>query len=167
MKRILGASLLSAALLGVPAYAAVDQPATNMEILRAKLQADKRLLVAAAMQLSDADGKKFWPVYDDYQTELEKINARTGKLIKDYAAAYNSGAGTLTGAQAKKLLDDGFAVESDELKLRRKTADKLTKALSAAHAARYTQVENKIRAAVRYELASEIPLAGIGEAAKK
>ena len=35
---------------------------------------------------------------------------------------------------------------------------KLEKALPAAKVARYVQIENKIRAAVRYELADAIPL---------
>jgi hypothetical protein len=47
---------------------------TNMEILREKLKADKKLLVAANMSLTDAEAKNFWPVYDGYQKELQTLN---------------------------------------------------------------------------------------------
>lgn len=69
---------------------------TNMEILMQKIKADKKLLVASNMDLSDAEGKKFWPLYEDYQKELMQINQRLGKAISEYAEAYNAGKGTIT-----------------------------------------------------------------------
>jgi hypothetical protein len=42
--------------------------------------------------------------------------------------------------------------------LRKDYAAKLTAAIPAAKAARYLQIESKIRAAVRYEMAAAIPL---------
>lgn len=166
MKKIVTIMLMAAALLAGHLNAA-EGPTSNMEILRAKMQADKRLLVADAMQLTDAEGKVFWPIYDAHQTDLDRINVQTGKLIARYAAAYNKGAGALTSGQAKQLMDESFALEEKELSLRRTSAAKLAKALSAAQAARYVQIENKLRAALRYELAAEIPLAGIGETVKQ
>jgi len=78
-----------AAALTLPAVA---QPtASDMEILRQKIKADKKLVVAANMQLTDAEAKGFWPVYDAYQADLQKINQRLGALIKNYADAYNKG----------------------------------------------------------------------------
>lgn len=163
MKKLIGILIM---LVSSVTFAALAQePAsTNMEILRAKMQADKKLLVASAMKLSDAQAKAFWPIYDAHQAELDKINARIGQLITRYAEAYNAGEGALTADQAKKLIDESFVLDADELKLRKATAAKVSKALSPAYAARYVQIENKIRAVIRYELASKIPLAGIGEA---
>jgi hypothetical protein len=161
MKKLIGIVLVLASSV---AFGASSQDAsTNMEILRGKMEADKKLLVAQAMNLSDAQGKAFWPIYDAHQAELEKLNVRIGQLITRYAGAYNAGKGDLTSDQAKKLTDESFAIDADELKLRKATAAKVGKALSAAHAARYVQLENKIRAIIRYELAAQIPLAGVGE----
>mgnify|MGYP003950613943 CR=1 FL=1 len=89
---------------------AIAQPAsdtsadTNMEILKQKLKADKKLLVAGNMDLSDAEAKKFWPVYDAYQKDLEQVNQKLAQTIKDYAEAFNKG--SLPDATAKKLLND-------------------------------------------------------------
>ena len=46
---------------------------TNMEILKQKIKADKKLLVASNMDLTDGEAKQFWPLYDGYQKELGQI----------------------------------------------------------------------------------------------
>ena len=147
--------LTLATALALPALAQA-QATSNMEILRQKVKADKKLLVAQNMQLTDAEAKAFWPVYDAYQDDLQKINQRAGKAIAEYADAYNKG--PVPSETAKKLLNEALAIEEAELKLERAYVPKLEKALPAAKVARYVQIENKIRAAVRYELADAIPL---------
>ena len=85
-----------------------DKPADNMQILRDKIKADKKLLVAANMELTESEAKGFWPVYEEYQKELTAINQRIGKLIESYAADYR--ANTLTDEKAKKLIDEMVAI---------------------------------------------------------
>ncbi len=134
-----------------------DKPASNMEILREKIKADKKLIVAEAMQLTQAEAPGFWPVYEAYQADLGKINVRLGQLIKRYADAYRTD--TLTNDQAKALLDEALQVEEAEVALKRAYVPRLSAVLSQVKVARYLQIENKIRAAIKYELAGDIPLA--------
>jgi hypothetical protein len=131
---------------------------TNMEILKEKLKADKKLLVAGNMELTEAEAKKFWPLYDGYQKELHQLNDRLGKAIADYAAAYNEGNGMIKEDTAKKLLNEALAVEEAEVKLKRSYADKIGQVLSSTKTARYIQIESKVRALIRFELAAGIPL---------
>ncbi|WP_447600786.1 hypothetical protein [Nitrospira sp. Nam80] len=131
---------------------------TNMEILMQKVEADKKLLVAGNMDLDDTESKKFWPLYNEYQKELEKINEQLGRTIKEYADAFNLGKGTISNETAKKLLNEALSVEESELKLKRSYADKISKVLPATKTARFIQIENKIRAAIRAQLAQQIPL---------
>jgi Spy/CpxP family protein refolding chaperone len=147
--------LALAAALALPALAQ-DQSTSNMEILLQKVKADKKLLVAQNLQLTEAEAKAFWPVYDAYQNDLQKINQRLGTTIAEYADAYNQG--PVANETAKKLLNEALAIEEAEVKLKRAYVPKLEKALPAAKVARYVQIENKIRAAIRYELAGAIPL---------
>ena len=142
--------------MAAPVYAADSAANTNMQILLDKVKADKKLLVAANMDLSDAESKAFWPIYDAYQKDLQKLNQRLLKVITSYADAYNSGA--MTDQQAQTLIDEALAIEASEASMRKSYAVKLTKALPAKKAARYLQIENKIRAAIRYEIADKIPL---------
>jgi hypothetical protein len=143
------------AFVALPALAQ-DKPASNMEILRQKIQADKKLLVAANMDLTEAEAKGFWPVYDAYQADLGTVNARVGQLVTRYAEAYRTN--TLTDATAKSLLDEALAIEQAEVTMKQGYVPKLSAVLPATKVARYFQIENKIRAVIKFELADGIPL---------
>ena len=134
--------------------AAQEKPADNMQILIEKVRADKKLLVSENMQLTEAEGKAFWPVYKQYQDELFLLRTRTVKLIKDYADAYE----TMNNNTAKKLLDEYTTIETLGPKLRQAYLPKFRKVLPEVKVARYYQIENKIQAALMYELAAKIPL---------
>jgi hypothetical protein len=136
---------------------AADKPADNMQILRDKLKADKKVVVAANMALTEGEAKGFWPVYEDYQKELQKLNERTANVIVAYAKEYN--ADSLTDDKAKTLMNQYLDIQEAEVKLQRSFVPKLSKALPMKKVARYLQIESKIRAIVKYELASEVPLA--------
>ena len=153
----IGILVLSFLILG-PVHAQQAEQ-MNMDILKEKIKADKKLIVATNMTLTDAEAKNFWPLYDGYQKELEQINQRLGTTIKSYAEAYTAGKGELSNDTAKKLLAEALAVEESEVKLRQSYSAKMGKVLPATKVARYLQIENKIRAIVKFELAAQIPLA--------
>ena len=127
-----------------------------MRILAEKVKADKKLVVATSMQLSDVEARDFWPVYDAYQKDLLLINRRRGAVIVAYADSIKKD--SLTDKQAKKMLAELLAAEEAEVKLQKSYATKLEKVLPGKKIARYIQIENKIRALVQYELAAGIPL---------
>lgn len=129
---------------------------TNMEILKEKLKADKKLLIAGNMDLTNGEAKQFWSIYEAYQKDLEAINKQLGQTITTYAEAFNNG--TISNDTAKKLLNEALSVEEQELKLKRNYADKLGKVLPATKVARYIQMETKIRSLIRFEMAQQIPL---------
>ena len=133
-----------------------DKPASNLEIIHDKLKADKKLIVSKYMELTEPEAKEFWPVYEDYQKDLQKFHERLGGLINSYAADYRNK--SLTDEKAKKLLDEWIAIEQDEVKRRKAFAPKLLKALPAKKAARYLQIENEYRMLMQYDLAATVPL---------
>ena len=139
-----------------PLRAAQDKPADNMQILRDKLKADKKLLVASNMELAESEAKGFWPIYDEYQKELQKLNQRLGKVLESYADD-NRGK-SLTDDKAKKLIDEAVSIEQAEANIKSRFAPKLSKVLPVKKVARYLQIENKIRAVVRYDIAQGVPL---------
>ena len=139
-----------------PLRAAQDKPADNMQILRDKLKADKKLLVASNMELTESEAKGFWPIYDQYQKELQKINQRMAKVLESYAD--DNRRKSLTDDKAKKLIDEAVSVEQAEANIKSTFAPKLSKVLPVKKVARYLQIENKIRAVVRYDLAQGVPL---------
>jgi hypothetical protein len=149
------ASLIAAVLLlGAASSATAQQDPANMKIVAEKIRADKKLLVAANMGLTEAEGAKFWPVYDAYQADLQKLNQRTVTLIKDYAGSYQA----MTDDVAGKLLNEMVAIEKDRSGLMGSYQPKFAAAIPMMKVARYYQIENKVRAIVNYELADAIPL---------
>jgi hypothetical protein len=156
MKLIKGVIFFAAVLTAFPTFAQSQSADTNMQILRDKVKADKKLVVAANMNLNDAEGKAFWPIYDAYQRDLQLINDRLAKTILAYADAYNKNA--LTDEEADSLTNEALTIDQDEVTMRKTYAAKLKAVLPGKKAARYLQIENKIRALVRYQMADNIPL---------
>ena len=152
------AAVLFVGVLGgmtIPAWSQ-DKPANNLAIIHEKLKADKKFNVAKYMELTESEAKRFWPVYEDYQNDLQKIHERLGALLSSYAADYRSQ--SLTDEKARKLLDEWISLEQDEVKQRSAYASKVVKALPGKKAARYLQIENEYRMLMRYDLAATVPL---------
>jgi hypothetical protein len=126
----------------------------NMAILMEKIKADKKLLVAANLGLTEAESKDFWPLYDAYQKDLEGNRMKLGDIIKRYAEKYE----TMTNEEAKGLLNEYMMVDEEQLKLRQAALPKFRAVLPEIKVVRYYQIENKIRSAVNYEIAALIPL---------
>ena len=138
---------------------AQDSPADNMGILREKIQADKKLVIAENMELTEVEAKSFWPVYEAYQNELLLLQSRSLRLINDFAEAYEK----MTGKDAEKILDEYLTIEDLRLKLRQDYLPKFRKALPEKKVVRYYQIENKIDSVVNYELAKKIPLINVSK----
>jgi len=139
-----------------PVRSAQDKPADNMQILRDKIKADKKLVVATNMELTEPEAKGFWPIYEQYQKDLQKINQRIAKLLESYADDFRKK--SLTDDKAKKLIDEAVAIDQAEANLKTAYAPKLGKALPVKKVVRYLQIENKIRAVIKYDLAQGVPL---------
>lgn len=144
--------LLTMLLLAVP-FVALAEEANE---LKKKIMFDqKRLIVMENMDLTEEEGKAFWPVFDKHQEALFQVNQRGAKLILAYASAYQS----LTDETATKLVDEFYDIQDERLAVMKKMAVDVGKVLPGKKAFRYMQVENKLNAIGRYELAKEIPLA--------
>jgi hypothetical protein len=156
MRKTFGAALAILVSGFVPYSGAQDKPADNMQILREKLRADKKLVVATNMELTESEAKGFWPVYDQYQKDLQKLNQRIANLLDSYADDYRKK--SLTDDKAKKLIDEAVAIDQAEANLKSTYAPKLGKVLPMRKVVRYLQIENKIRAVIRYDIASGVPL---------
>lgn len=139
----------------VPAHWAAAE--STGDIFREKIAADKKLLVAANMGLTDGEGDAFWPLYEGYQTELETINRDIVALVDEYASEFFSD--SLTEKQAAAHIREMLSIEESELALKKKYLPMLEQALPMTKVARYLQIENKIRAALKFELADGVPLA--------
>ena len=127
-----------------------------VELLRADLKTGKVAIYNHVMELGDTEAKIFWPVYQQYETELFALGDRRLVLIKKFANAYNNQ--TLDNTTAKKLTKDWFAYQEDRIKLWKKYQRRIERKLNATRAAQFLQIENRINALLDLMIASEIPL---------
>lgn len=145
---------LTLTLAAPPPMAAQGAPADNMNLVRDKLRADKKLLVAENMRMTETEAAAFWPVYDAYQADLGKLSDNAVSLVTFYANNYRS----MTDTAATRMLDQFLALERDRAALLQSYGPKFGAVLPPVKVARYYQIENKIRAILNYELAKSIPL---------
>lgn len=152
---------LVAALLAGPSVRAEDKSAdaTDMQALRSAVRIDKKALVASTLNLTPAEAKKFWPVYDEYQRNLDMTNRRRVVAVEGLLAQDRP----QSDLYAKNLVSELIAVDEAELKARRTLHNRLmrgvpTRILPLKKAARYLQLEAKILAVHAYDAAATIPL---------
>ncbi|MHC4842826.1 MAG: hypothetical protein ACYTFM_05550 [Planctomycetota bacterium] len=143
--------ILSFALL---IWAEEDGPADDMEILKEAVRANKKLVITTNMELTASEAEKFWPVYNEYQSQLEKLFEQRKALVEKYAENYE----TMTDDIAIELLDTHFSIEAQRLSLQSVFVPKFKKVLPPIKVVRYFQCENKIAATVFFEVAAQIPL---------
>jgi hypothetical protein len=134
--------------------AAQDKPADTMDLLREQARADRRLVVAVALELTETEAGAFWPVYSAYQRDMIGHYDRVVKLITDYAAAHQA----MTDPIATQLLGEFVALEADHVALLSKYVPRFQRVLPPRKVARFYQVEHKLRAVLAYDLARAIPL---------
>ncbi|HEY9181797.1 MAG TPA: hypothetical protein VIQ99_01275 [Gammaproteobacteria bacterium] len=147
---------LGLTMLGAARAGAQDLEVSSMDVLRTQLGVDKRVVVEENLILTESAAAAFWPIYEEYQRELLSIDERVVRLVNEYVAAY--GNDSITDATAKRLLDEALALDEAEIALRKRYAARLIQVIPAIEAARYLQIERKIRAVVEFDLADRIPL---------
>jgi hypothetical protein len=133
---------------------AQEKPADQMEILREKARADKKLVVATALALTEGEAKAFWPVYNAYQSDMITHYDKLLSLIDRFDKAYD----TMTDQTATQLLNEYLALEANHVALLKAYVPRFQRVLPALKVARLYQIENKMRALVNYDLARQIPL---------
>jgi Spy/CpxP family protein refolding chaperone len=160
MKRNLAAVILFAVTIAAMPVFAADKPAgADLQAMWKSVQADKKAYVASVLELTPAEAKKFWPIYDAYQRDLDMINRRRNVTLEGLIGPDKP----VSDLYAKQLANELIATDEAELKARRAMQNKLIRSkllspLPAGKAARYLQLESQIRAIQFYGIAQEFPL---------
>jgi hypothetical protein len=158
MMRVLLAVLVLTGVAVAPVRAADPaKPApgeASLGVLLETLRSNRTALVKVNLDLTPEESAQFWPLYDRYQQEISAIGDRMLAIIEDYKANFR----TLSNEKALQLINDYLAAEADRLQVRRTYLPEFAKILPGRTVARFYQIENKIDAVLRYELAATIPV---------
>jgi len=128
---------------------------TDEQMLLKQVMTDKRTVYAQTLKMTDSESRAFWPIYDEYEGKLKKVDDKFLVLVNDFAAKYD----TLTDADAAPMLKTKMNIEKERMALKQTYTAKIAKVLPATKALRYSQVETRIENMVRSNVYGIIPLA--------
>ena len=161
MNKNFAAVLIAVVLIAAQSVRAEDKTAdvTDMQALRSAVRADKKAFVESTLKLTPAEAKRFWPIYDNYESVLDRSNQRRVVAVEALVVMDKP----ITDLYARNLANELIAADEAEMKARRTLHNRLmrgvpTRVLPPRKAARYLQLESKIRAVLAYDIAATIPL---------
>ena len=148
------ACMLSSAIAYAADTGAADAPQAQPGVLLDTIRANRKALVAVNLELSPAEADKFWPLYDRYQKEISAIGDRVVSIVEEYTATFRD----LSNDKALQLMESYLAAEAERIQVRRTYLAEFKKILPGRTVARFYQIENKMDAVLRYDLAATIPV---------
>lgn len=159
-------ALAFCAVLALPLAVHADDTPSSSEVLAQHKQAinnrladidyKRKRIVEANMKLDPQEGEKFWPIYNSYRTEADKLSKQTLAIIIDYAGSYN--AGPVNDDEAAKLQKQVLELQDDKQELKEKYVKRIAKEVSSKRALRFLQIEDQLDAMALLEVTREIPL---------
>ena len=126
----------------------------DIQLLRKDIRAQRKQLVAANMTLTAAEAEKFWPVYDQYISELVANNNKKYALIKQFVQT----GGVLTDAEADSSVRQWVSVDESVAALRLKYIPLFRKVLSARNEALFYQLDRRVQLMIDLQLMALIPM---------
>jgi len=140
-----------------PAPTAQEQNVQEyITLLRKDVRSEKAKLIGAVMQLDTDEAAKFWPIYKEYEAELDKVNDQRVANIVEYSRTYTQ----LTDAKADELIRNAMEFQKQRNALLGKYYERFKEALGAVTAARFVQVEHQLLLIIDLQIASQLPIAG-------
>ena len=153
-RRILAAIGSGLLLLAAAPVATAEVNEATLDTLAITLEANRKAMVMVNLKLDPAEAERFWPVYERYEAERSEVQQRQLAIVEEYVASF----GSLSDEQAGKLVKGYLASERDRAELRQRYLAPFSEALPARKVLRFYQIENKIEAVLRYDLARTIPV---------
>ncbi len=125
-----------------------------IDLIRSNVRQEKAQILGAVMQLSASDAAKFWPIYNEYDAELAKLNKMRSDNILEYANSY----GSMTEDKADTLIATAVQYEKDRTELLAKYYPRMKEVIGSIDAARFLQVEHQLLLIIDLQIASNLPL---------
>jgi hypothetical protein len=151
-------SLVSVLILALFMSAAAVGQGENAELdaARAQMQAGRDQIIREDLQLSEDELARFWPIYQQYVSDLSVIRDRKATLVGRFMQAYQGG--EFSDEFAVWLIEENFAIKSAWAGVQKAYVDQYMDVVPAQAVARFYQLENKLDAEVDAQLALVVPL---------
>jgi hypothetical protein len=131
----------------------------DIALLRKDLRAMKMQVIGQNMSLSDAEGEKFWPIYNHYVKDLQEVNNQKYALLKQYAEMWE----TMSDQDAMIYVRHWLEADGEAQALRLKYVPVVSQVLPGRKAATFFQLDRRLNMIIDLQLFSQIPLAHVKE----
>jgi hypothetical protein len=131
----------------------------DIALLRQDLRARKMQVIGQNMSLSEAEGQKFWPIYNHYVKDLQEVNNRKYALLKQYAEMW----ATMTDQDALIYVRNWLEADGQAQALRLKYVPVVSQVLPGRKTATFFQLDRRLNMLIDLQLFSQIPLAHVKE----
>ena len=131
----------------------------DIALLRQDLRAMKMQVIGQNMSLSEAEGQKFWPIYNHYVKDLQEVNNRKYALLKQYAEMW----ATMTDQDALIYVRNWLEADGQAQALRLKYVPVVSQVLPGRKTATFFQLDRRLNMLIDLQLFSQIPLAHVKE----
>ncbi|HLH77536.1 MAG TPA: hypothetical protein VKV28_12075 [Candidatus Binataceae bacterium] len=156
-------ALVSGTMLAPPAGAqdqlastpASPAPMTQRQLDWKAAKAERKAVFGENMLLNKKEEATFWPLYNQYEAAMDKIELRHVQEVREFS----KNATSLTDAQATQKLDEVMAIAQDRLNVQKRFIPKFRAALGPIKTTRFFQIDNKLRALLQAQIAQMVPLA--------
>jgi len=136
-------------------------PDQDIQLLKSNIRSQKKQIVAANMDLTDAEAEKFWPIYNHYVKDLQEVNNQKYALLKQYAEMW----ATMTDQDALIYVRHWLEADGQAQALRLKYVPVVSQVLPGKKAATFFQLDRRLNMIIDLQLFSQIPLAHVKEQA--
>ena len=151
---------LAPVVIGRLVAASTDSEKKNIDqyitLLREDVRQQRAQLTGAVMQLTPEESKKFWPIYDEYQAALTKLNDSRMQNLKAYSAGY----GRLTDEQTDHMIKEELNLRKQRDELLARSYERVKQSLGAVTAARFLLIESQLQSIIDLQLDSVLPIGG-------
>ena len=136
----------------------IAQDASEVELIRSRIQTERRVILVENLNLTDAESLAFWPVYNKYEQDKGKVVDRAVELLRRYEQNWDS----MQDVTALQMLEEHLNIQAQLVSVQKKHVRNFKKVLSPVKVLRFYQTEHKLDSFLNSELAETIPLVQVG-----
>jgi hypothetical protein len=147
MKKLFGLMVFSLITVSVMAQDLV-------EMVKRDINAERRTIVAEAMEITTENETEFWQIYNEMEKELGILMDKRVGNINKFADNYENVTEDIAGELAKTY----FEIEGGRLKVYKSYYKKVSKLIGKKEASRFIQLLDQIQLIIDMQVAAELPL---------
>ena len=137
---------------------ATDTQRTNVkeyiELLGSDVQQEKAQIMGAVLALNKEEAEKFWPIYDEYEADLAKLNQQRAQNVQEYARSYSQ----LSDERANALVKAELDSMKQRTELANKYHERVKASLGPVNAARFFEVDGQLNSIIDLQIDSSLPV---------